>query len=220
MKIERSNPSLRFAGLCAAILLGVAFAGAGCGGSGGGGHAGDGGAGAGGGAGKGDGAAGASGAGGQDAGSAGTTGSGGQADGAADAAQDSASEPDAADSGALDGSDTQSDAAHDGADAATDGALDRADAATDVAPLGWVLVRIGDCSGTDRAIGYSTGSDTPVDGDCTHAENGLAAVCWDQTTYHNELIPGTAAGCTYKTIAAASCTDGTRPGRLYVCNRP
>jgi hypothetical protein len=213
VKIERSKPSLRFAGLCAAILLGVAFAGAGCGGSGGGGHAGDGGAGAGGGAGNGDGAAGTIGSGGQDAGSAGTTGSGGQADGASDAAQDGAAdhanEPDAADSGALDGSDAQSDAA-----------LDGGDAATDAAPLGWVLVRIGDCSGTDRAIGYSTGSDTPVDGDCTHAENGLAAVCWDQTTYHNELVPGTAPGCTYKTITAASCTDGTRPGRLYVCNRP
>ena len=99
-------------------------------------------------------------------------------------------------------------------------ALDGADGATDVLPLGWVFVQIGDCPGTDRSIGYSTANDTPVDGDCTHAENGLAAVCWDQTTYHNELIPGTAPGCTYKTISESTCTGGTRPGRLYVCNRP
>jgi hypothetical protein len=86
--------------------------------------------------------------------------------------------------------------------------------------LGWVLVRIGDCPGTDRAIGYSTTNDVPVEADCTHAENGLAAVCWDQTTYHNELIPAMAPGCTYKTISADACSGGTRPGYLYVCNRP
>ncbi|HEY5373990.1 MAG TPA: hypothetical protein VIK01_09895 [Polyangiaceae bacterium] len=88
------------------------------------------------------------------------------------------------------------------------------------APTGWVYVRIGDCPGTDSAIGYSTGTDIPVAGDCTPAQNGLAAVCWDQTTYTNTLIPGSQPGCTYKTISEATCTGGIRPGYLYVCNQP
>src|SRR5262249_47862876 len=85
---------------------------------------------------------------------------------------------------------------------------------------GWSFVRIDDCTGNDQAIGYSTGSDLPVLADCTHATNGLAAVCWDQSTYVNSLIPGSAQGCTYKTVTAASCTGGTRPGYVYVCNAP
>jgi hypothetical protein len=110
------------------------------------------------------------------------------------------------------------------ADAPSDAPQDAvADAPQDApadAQTGWVYVRIGDCPGTDRSIGYSTGSDVPVAADCATAQAGLAAVCWDQTTYTNNLVPGSAPGCTYKTISASSCTGGTHPGYLYVCTPP
>lgn len=113
-------------------------------------------------------------------------------------------------------------------DAASDIGLDVAiDAAIDVladggaeAATGWVFVRIGDCTGTDQPIGYSTGSDVPVLGDCNAADNGVAAVCWDQTTYLNSEVPGSAPGCTYKTVQATSCSGGIHPGYLYVCVAP
>ena len=94
------------------------------------------------------------------------------------------------------------------------------DAAADAQTAGWVFVRVGDCSGNDRSIGYSTGSDVPIAADCATAQSGLAAVCWDQTTYTNSLVPGSQPGCTYKTIAASICTGGSHPGYLYVCNPP
>jgi hypothetical protein len=106
------------------------------------------------------------------------------------------------------------------ADAPSDAPQDAvADAPAD-AQTGWVYVRIGDCSGNDRSIGYSTGSDVPVAADCATAQAGLAAVCWDQTTYTNGLVPGSAPGCTYKTISASSCTGGSHQGYLYVCTPP
>jgi hypothetical protein len=110
------------------------------------------------------------------------------------------------------------------ADAPSDAPQDAvADAPQDApadAQTGWVYVRIGDCSGNDRSIGYSTGSDVPVAADCATGQAGLAAVCWDQTTYTNSLVPGSAAGCTYKTISASSCTGGSHQGYLYVCTPP
>jgi hypothetical protein len=110
------------------------------------------------------------------------------------------------------------------ADAPSDAPQDAvADAPQDApadAQTGWVYVRIGDCSGDDRSIGYSTGSDVPVAADCATAQAGLAAVCWDQTTYTNSLVPGSAPGCTYKTISALSCTGGSHQGYLYVCTPP
>lgn len=123
------------------------------------------------------------------------------------------------------GSDASQDAATDAPlDAASDALPDAPadapyDAATD-AQTGWVYLRIGDCSGQDRPIGYSTGSEVPVPADCAGAQSGLAAVCWDQTTYTNSLVPGSQPGCTYKTISASSCTGGNHPGYLYICNPP
>jgi hypothetical protein len=95
------------------------------------------------------------------------------------------------------------------------------DGSTDAAAgCSWVYIGIGDCPGTDRSIGYSTSNDLPVPADCNQAEDALAAVCWDQTTYTNTLVPSSAPGCTYKTIPESSCTGGSHPGYLYVCQCP
>ena len=60
----------------------------------------------------------------------------------------------------------------------------------------------------------------PVVADCTTADNGVAAVCWDQVTYTNPQVPGGVPACTYKTIPPASCTGGASPGTMYVCVAP
>jgi hypothetical protein len=85
----------------------------------------------------------------------------------------------------------------------------------------WQFVRVDDCAGNDStSIGVTTASDVPVATDCTPSNRGLACVCWDQTNYTNPFLPGSAQGCTYKTIAPASCTGGTHPGYMYICNAP
>ena len=104
-------------------------------------------------------------------------------------------------------------------DAAADGSVQ--DGSTDAAAgCSWAYIGIGDCPGTDRSIGYSTSNDLPVPADCNQAEDTLAAVCWDQTTYTNALVPSSAPGCTYKTIPESSCSGGSHPGYLYVCQCP
>jgi hypothetical protein len=83
---------------------------------------------------------------------------------------------------------------------------------------GWVYVRIDDCTGNDRSVGFTTGTDVPDPANCTSAENGLAAVCWDQLMHANFALSG--PGCIYKTISASACTHGTDPGFLFVCKQP
>jgi hypothetical protein len=83
---------------------------------------------------------------------------------------------------------------------------------------GWVYLRVGDCTGNNRSVGFSTGSAVPDPANCTQAENGLAAVCWDRVTHANFALSG--EGCLYKTVTAPACTGGTDPGFLYVCHQP
>jgi hypothetical protein len=85
-------------------------------------------------------------------------------------------------------------------------------------PPGWVYVRIDDCTGNNRSTGFTTGTDVPDPANCTHAENGLAAVCWDQLMHSNYALSG--PGCIYKTITASACKRGSDPGFLFVCNQP
>ena len=75
----------------------------------------------------------------------------------------------------------------------------------------WTLVTSsGDCPGSD--VASSSGSSTPDPTKCTSAFNGFTAVCWSSTSSY---APNT---CTYKNIAAASCTGGSHPGSLYRCD--
>jgi len=66
-------------------------------------------------------------------------------------------------------------------------------------------------------VSWQTGNVLPVEAECTDASAGTAAVCWDQTTYTNDLVPGSAVGCTYKSVTPANCTGGTHPGYMYEC---
>lgn len=117
------------------------------------------------------------------------------------------------------------DAGADVVDAGNDGTVneagaDAADAAdaSDAGDAGkWVYVRIDDCPGNDR-IAYTTTSDAPVEANCDVGSAGTVAVCWDQTTYTNNLVPSSAPGCTYKSVNSATCTGGTHPGFMYVCS--
>jgi hypothetical protein len=66
----------------------------------------------------------------------------------------------------------------------------------------WRSVGTGDCPGRD--VAGSTGPN-PDASKCTAAFRGYTAVCWNGT-------------CTYKNLAAGSCTGGANPGRMYVCD--
>jgi hypothetical protein len=65
----------------------------------------------------------------------------------------------------------------------------------------WKPVGTGDCPGMD--IG-GTRRPYPEPGTCAPGSQARTAVCWED-------------GCTYKSITAARCTGGQRPGRLYAC---
>jgi hypothetical protein len=66
----------------------------------------------------------------------------------------------------------------------------------------WQSVGTGDCPGRD--VSNSSGPN-PDPAKCTSAVRGQTAVSWEQS-------------CTYKNIAARSCTGGSNPGRMYTCD--
>ncbi|HVU01194.1 MAG TPA: hypothetical protein VHE30_05560 [Polyangiaceae bacterium] len=146
---------------------------------------------------------------------AGSTSSGGASTGGADAGSTSsggASSGGATDAGSVTDASPTDSSVNGPSDASS---IDAADAAP-LPRFYWQYLRIDDCPGTDDgALGYTTSSDQPVAANCDASRVGRAAVCWDQTTYHNE---GSASpGCTYKTIQSNACTEGPRSGYLWVC---
>ena len=83
----------------------------------------------------------------------------------------------------------------------------------------WQKVATGaDCGGNDFA--HTIAGSTPEPALCTTALKGKTAVCWDGGKFPAgaaaECI-GTQTWCTYKNIAAASCTGGGNPGIVYEC---
>jgi hypothetical protein len=77
----------------------------------------------------------------------------------------------------------------------------------------WVSTgNFSDCSANDRR-GLTEGV-VPVPSECKDTTVGLAAICWDQITYH-----GAAASpvCTYKSLTPEACVGGASPGVVYQC---
>jgi len=81
----------------------------------------------------------------------------------------------------------------------------------------WVAAGVGDCGGMDVSP-ITSGSDAPVAQNCGASTVGNTAVCWDGKTYPHFESP--TPECTYKNIAAASCTGGGSPGYRYSCMAP
>jgi hypothetical protein len=83
--------------------------------------------------------------------------------------------------------------------------------------VGWDLEYTGDCIGSD--IAATTGSATPDPMRCaTQIDDGLIAVCWDQTTYVNAGMSG--PWCTYKSRLSGSCDGGPNDGYVFRCDQP
>ncbi|MGY6274995.1 CARDB domain-containing protein [Methylomonas sp. MgM2] len=78
----------------------------------------------------------------------------------------------------------------------------------------WVPTGIvSDCSGND--INSLTAGVSPDPVQCNASTIGLAAVCWNQTTY--TMPSATTPVCTYKSVTPESCVGGAYPGTVYQC---
>ena len=83
--------------------------------------------------------------------------------------------------------------------------------------IGWDLDYTGDCIGSDFAA--TSGSATPDPTRCaTPTDDGLIAVCWDQTTYVNAGMSG--PWCTYKSRLSGNCDGGPNLGYVFRCDQP